>query len=125
MNRKTFIKKAAGAVLVAIPVYSLIGCSNDDSTDIDPADDPSATDCLANGANATSITRNHDHSLTVSKADVDAGVEKSFSIQGGSGHNHTIVLTTANFETLKNEKTFKVESSRDDSHRHEVTISCA
>ncbi|TMM57521.1 hypothetical protein FEE95_13650 [Maribacter algarum] len=125
MNRKTFIKKAAGTVLVAVPAYSLIGCSNDDSTDVAPIEDPTATDCLANGANATAISSNHGHTLTVSKADIDAGTEKSYSIQGSSGHNHTIVVTAANFTTLKSSKTIQIESSRDSSHRHDVTVSCA
>jgi len=125
MNRKTFIKKAAGTVLVAVPAYSLLGCSNDDGTNVDPLEDPSASDCLANGANATSITSNHGHTLAVSKADIEAGSDKTYSIQGTSGHNHTIVVTSANFETLKSAKTIQIESSRDSSHRHDVTVSCA
>lgn len=125
MNRKTFIKRTVGAVLVAIPAYSLISCSNDDSANGDPNIDPEAQDCLDNGANATAISSNHGHTLIVNKADIDAGVEKSYSIQGSSGHNHTIVVTAANFNTLKSAKTLKVESSRDSSHRHDVTVSCA
>jgi len=125
MNRKSFIKKATGAALIAIPAYSLIGCSKDDSTNVAPPEDPDATDCLANGANATTITSNHGHTLLVSKADIEAGVEKSYSIQGTSGHDHTIVVSAANFNILKNEKQLVVESSRDNSHRHNVTVSCA
>jgi len=125
MNRKTFIKKAAGTVLVAVPAYALIGCSNDDSTDVAPVDDPDATDCLANGANATAISSNHGHTLAVSKADIDAGLEKTYSIQGTSGHNHTIVVSADNFNTLKTAKSIQIESSRDASHRHDVTVSCA
>ena len=125
MDRKTFIKKATGAALVAIPAYSLLSCSNDDSTGVDPEDDLSATDCLANGANATAISSNHGHILTLSKADINAAVDKTYSIQGSSGHNHTILVTAANFSTLRVDKTLVVESSRDNSHRHNVTVSCA
>lgn len=125
MNRKTFIKKATGAALVAIPVVSLIGCSKDDSTNVAPAVDPDATDCIANGANATAITSNHGHTLTVSKSDIDNGTEKSYSIQGSSGHNHTIVVSAANFTVLKDSKSIVIESSRDSNHRHNVTVSCA
>ncbi len=125
MNRKTFLKKAAGAVVVAVPAYSLIGCSNDDSTNVAPPEDPSATDCLANGANATTITSNHGHSLSVSRADIDAGVAKTYSIQGTSGHDHNITLTAANFNTLKSAKTIQVESTSGGSHRHDVTVTCA
>ena len=125
MNRKTFIKKTTGAVLVTLPLYGLVGCSNDDSANGDPDLDPAAADCLANGANASAITSNHGHTLVVAKADIEAGLEKSYAIQGSSGHNHTIVLTTSNFDTLKSTKTLKVESSRDSSHTHDVTVSCA
>ena len=125
MNRKTFIKRAASAALVAIPAYSMVSCSNDDSTNVAPPDDPTVADCLTNGANATAISSNHGHSLTVSKEDIDAGVDKTYSIQGSSGHNHTIVVSSDNFNTLKSSKTIKIESSRDSSHRHDVTVSCA
>lgn len=125
MDRKTFIKKTAGVVLISIPVISFIGCSSDDTANGDPNIDPDAADCLTNGANATAISSNHGHTLVVSKADIDAGTQKSYSIQGGSSHNHSITLTSANFNTLKTAKSISVESSRDSSHRHDVTVSCA
>lgn len=125
MNRKTFIKRTVGALVIAVPTYGLVSCSGDDSTDVPPVEDPETTDCLANGANATAISSNHGHTLSVSKADIDAGLEKTYSIQGSSGHNHTIVVTSANFETLKSSKTIRIESSRDNSHRHDVTVTCA
>lgn len=125
MNRKTFIKKTVGAAILAVPAYSLLSCSNDDSTDVAPVEDAEASDCLDNGANATAISSNHGHTLSVSKADIDASTDKSYSIQGSSGHNHTITLTAANFTTLKSAKTIQVESSSDNSHRHDVTVTCA
>ena len=125
MNRKTFIKKAAGTVFVAVPAYALLGCSNDDSTGVEQEEDLDVVDCLANGANATAISSNHGHNLTVSLVDIEAGEEKTYSIQGSSGHNHTIVVSAENFNTLRTEKTIQVESSRDSSHRHDVTVSCA
>ncbi len=125
MNRKAFIKKTLGAAIIAVPAYALMSCSNDDSTDVAPVEDPEASDCLINGANATAISSNHGHTLSVSKEDIDAGTEKTYAIQGTSGHNHTIVVTAANFNTLKSEKRISIESSRDSSHRHNVTVSCA
>lgn len=125
MNRKTFIKKTVGAAILVVPAYTLLNCSSDDSTEVAAVDDPESSDCLANGANATAISSNHGHALAVSKSDIDAGVEKSYSIQGSSGHNHTIVVSAANFTTLKSSKTLKIESSSDNSHRHDVTVTCA
>ena len=125
MNRKTFIKKTVGAAILAVSSYSLMSCSNDDSTDLTGIGHPDASDCLAHGANATAISSNHGHTLSVSKTDIDVGTEKSYTIQGSSGHSHNIVLTAASFNTLKSTKTLIIESSRDNSHSHDVTVTCA
>ncbi len=125
MNRKSFIKKSVGALLVAVPTYSALSCSNDDSANGDPNIDPSARDCFENGANAITITSNHGHTLIVSKADVAAGVEKEYSIQGGSGHDHKVKLTTTHFATLQNNNQITIESTTGNAHRHDVTVACA
>ncbi len=127
MNRKTFIKKTAGAVLIALPATSLIGCSNSDNNsgvpNPDPGENPQAN-CLDNGT-AVAIGSNHGHTLVVSTADVNAGSEKTYSIQGSSGHNHTVTITGANFTSLKNNSSISVVSTNDDDHTHSVTVSCA
>jgi len=125
MNRKTFIKKTAGAVLIALPTASLLGCSSSDdgSGTPDPTENPQAN-CIDNGT-AISIGSNHGHALVVSKADVSAGAEKTYSIQGSSGHNHTVTLTGENFTSLKNSSSISVVSTNDDDHTHSVTVSCA
>ena len=125
LNRKTFIQKTVGAAILTVPFYSLMSCSNDDNTDVPSIDHPDAFDCLANVASAAAISSNHGHTLSVSKTDIDVGTEKSYTIQGSSDHSHTIVLTVASFNTLKSAKTLRIESSLDDSHRHDVTVTCA
>lgn len=125
MDRKTFIKKTAVAMLIVIPAYSLIGCSNDDSANGDPNLDPKQADCLANGANASAISANHGHTLVVAKADIEAGAEKNYSIKGDSGHNHEIIVSASNFTKLKNKEAVKIESSSNSLHKHTVTVSCA
>ncbi len=126
MDRKTFIRKTAGAVLIAIPAYSLIGCSSsDDGTNPDPNPNPNPSgNCVENGTR-TSIGTNHGHSLTVSKEDVNAGSQKVYSIQGSSGHDHAVTLTAANFAALKNNNAISVTSTAGDGHTHSVTVSCA
>ena len=125
MDRKTFITKTAGALMVTLPVASLIGCSSSDdgSGNPIPMDNPQAS-CIDNGT-AASIGSNHGHTVVVSKADVAAGAEKTYSIQGTSGHNHTITITAENFTTLKNNSAISVVSSNDDNHTHAVSVSCA
>jgi len=112
MNRKTFIQKSSAALLIAIPAYSLLGCSSSDDSGNEPPKPEANTDCLANGT-AISIGGNHGHSLTVSKADVQAGAAKNFSIQGTSGHNHTVSLTAANFTALQSNSSISVASTND------------
>ncbi len=125
MNRKTFIKKTAGVILVTLPAYSLLSCSNDDSANGDPGLDPVQRDCAANGADAIAISSNHGHTLTVPREDIEAGVEKEYSIRGGSGHSHSVRLTSTHFATLRQNNQVMVESSRDSLHRHDVTVACA
>lgn len=121
MDRKTFIKKATSAMLIGIPIYSILSCSY--SVD-DPIPDGADKNCLLNGT-ATRIGSNHGHSMTVSLSDVDAGVEKQYNIQGTSSHPHTVTVSENNFAFLKSNQQIQVASTIDDGHAHFVTISCA
>lgn len=126
MDRKTFLKKSAGAMLIAIPAYSIVACSSSDDSDPDQGGQGGGDNknCLDNGTQS-SIGSNHGHSLTVSKADVTAGTEKTYNIQGSSGHPHTVTITAANFTTLKGNNSISVTSSADAGHTHSVTVTCA
>jgi len=125
MDRKTFIQKTAGAMLIAIPAYSLLGCSSSDDGGEDQIPDPDVNaDCLDNGT-AVAIGSNHGHSLTVSIADVQAGSSKTYSIQGTSDHDHMVSLSAANFNELKSSSSISVTSTNDDGHTHSVQVSCA
>ncbi|MCK0144751.1 hypothetical protein MWU78_03710 [Arenibacter sp. F26102] len=128
MDRKAFIQKTMGAMLIALPAYSLVACSssdNDSDTNPDPNPNPNPQgNCLANGTKST-IATNHGHSLAVSTADIQAGAQKIYSIQGSSGHNHEVTLTAANFNSLKSNSSITVDSTSGDGHTHSVTVSCA
>ncbi len=124
MDRKTFIQKTAGAMLVAIPAYSLLGCSSSDDGGGETPTPNGNADCAANGT-AVSIGSNHGHTLTVSKADVTAGTEKTYTIQGSSPHDHSVTLSSANFTSLQSNSSISVTSSNGDSHTHSVQVSCA
>jgi len=123
MDRKTFIKKIAGTLLIGIPAYTMLGCSSSDDSGITPPP-PTNADCLANGTQS-SIGANHGHTLTVSVADIQSGTDKQYSIQGGSGHNHDVTVTAANFNTLKSNQQIQITSTSGGGHTHSVTISCA
>jgi len=95
MDIKTFIRKTAGALLLAVLAYALLSCSSS-SDDSNSGPTASIRDCLANGTNSN-ISSNHGHSITVSSADVNAGVEKTYNITGSSGHSHYFEV----FESIK------------------------
>lgn len=130
MDRKTFIQKSAGAMLVALPAYSLLGCSSSDSgSDPDPNPDPNPgpggqANCVDNGTTAA-IAANHGHTLSVSKADVTAGTEKTYSIQGSSAHDHSVTVTAADFTMLQGNDSITLASTSGGGHTHSVTVSCA
>jgi hypothetical protein len=70
------------------------------------------------------IGTNHGHALVVSKADVAAGVAKTYNIQGTSLHPHSVMITAAQFAMLAANTSITTMSS-DDGHAHSVTVSCA
>lgn len=120
MNRKSFLQILGGG-LISLPVLSVIGCSSDDGT---PAPIITAPENCDNGAIGT-IASNHGHSLAVPVADVQAGVEKTYTIQGNSGHDHNVTVTAANFINLSNGQAFEITSTAGGGHTHIVTVFCA
>jgi hypothetical protein len=129
MDRKSFIQKSAGALLIAIPAYALISCSGSDyspDTTPPPGDPTASGNCLQNGTKV-SISANHGHTMVVPKEDVSAGVEKTYELTEAStnSHIHMVTLTSSDFNTLKTNFLIKETSTSDDSHTHVVTVSCA
>jgi len=132
MERKTFIQKTVGLLLIGIPAYSLIGCSSSDDGSGNPDPDslpdpdplPEEANCLENGT-TNAIGGNHGHTLAVSAADVNAGVAKTYSIMGSGTHNHSLTISADNFNSLQTNYSITVTSSNDDDHSHAVIISCA
>jgi hypothetical protein len=69
------------------------------------------------------IGTNHNHEMVVPLADVMAGVQVVYDIQGTSMHPHTVTLTADHFTMLQQGMQVVVESSFD-GHSHTVTVSC-
>jgi hypothetical protein len=130
MERKTFIQRSLGALLIALPAISLVGCSSSDDSSGEPNPNPdpnpngSQGNCVENGTNSA-ISANHGHTLTVSKDDVTQGVEKTYSIEGSSDHNHNVTLTADDFVSLQGNNSITVGSTAGGGHTHNVTVSCA
>ena len=88
--------------------------------------------CAENGV-TTTIEDNHPngfHVFEVPVADVTAGVEKTYDIQGNNtGHGHTVTVTAENFEALDTGVLVSLTSSDTGAvgmdHTHPVTLSCS
>ncbi len=76
-----------------------------------------------NGASGT-ILQNHGHSMVLPAADVQAGVQKVYNIQGAANHNHTVTITAAEFVQLQLGNVVMKTSSFLQAHDHDVLVSC-
>lgn len=108
---------------------STSGTGTESTGAVDTTDGESGTTGAAGcSADPTAeIGNNHNpgpHTLTVTLAEVEAGVEIQYDIQGQSGHPHTLVITAGDFATLQATGSVIVESSFD-GHSHSVTVTCA
>lgn len=125
LTRKNVLLGAFGLTFVG-----LTGCGGGDSGGGSPPPQPNpgsgtgGANCLQNGT-ASAISNNHGHALTVSKEDVAAGTQKTYSITGSADHPHQVTVTAAQFATLAANNPVTVTSTTDDGHSHDVTVTCA
>lgn len=126
MTRKQFLRTVLrGTAVTAGAAALLSGCSDDGGGT--PSDAPTGSgNCSANGTVVT-IGTNHQHTLTVPKADITAAATKTYDIMGASGHTHSVTLTMTHFQTLAANQMVTVQSTSggSDSHTHSVRVSCA
>lgn len=128
MDRKTFIRKTTAGLILGIPAITLLGCSgSDDSGPNNPNPNPPvAKDCIENGTLSTVATSDgHTHSLTVSKEDVQAGVEKTYDLSLVDGHIHQVTISAAQFQTLQANNSVSATTTSNDGHSHGVSVTCA
>ena len=124
MKRSDFIKLGFTILAFGIPLVTIANSCTAENEPVPTPPNTDPKDCLANGT-TTSIGTNHGHDLIVSKADVEAATEKSYSIQGSSGHNHGVTITATDFSSLKSNQSIQVISTSGSGHTHSVTVGCA
>lgn len=117
MNRREFLGDALAKPLAGLAVLAA-ACGDDAGANVD-ASPPS---CLTNGTIIT-ISANHGHSLTVPIADIQAGVDVTYELQGGD-HTHMVTITAANFGQLASNNAIQVRSTNDAAHSHPIAIGC-
>jgi hypothetical protein len=138
MTRKEFLRSIAGLGAGALAVGCSDGGSPKPNVDappqnmIDapkpPIDAPASTidaPMTVCPTPSSIISSNHGHVATIPSADVQAGVQKSYDIQGASDHPHTITVTAAMFMMMKAGQTVNVVSTNDAAHTHTVMLSCS
>lgn len=119
MTRRQFLGTTMAAAAVA-------ACGDNGGGGGTPDGGTGGGNCATSGTSVT-IGTNHGHTLAVSAADVTAGAEKTYDIQGGSTHPHSVTLTAANFATLQSDPNanLTLTSTTNAGHTHAVTIRCA
>lgn len=98
---------------------SLAACG-DDSSSPPPNGNPDGGSTPT--APSVTISANHGHATVVSMADLSAATEKSYDIQGSSGHTHSITVSASDFATLMSTGSVTVQSTMSVGHSHSVTI---
>lgn len=91
----------------------------DAGDEVDAGEDPTCT------TPTTTIGSNHGHTLVVPIADVNAGEEQTYDIEGSSGHVHLVTLTAAHFAQLAEGTPVTVTSTSGGGHSHSVTVRCS
>jgi len=85
-----------------------------------PAVDPPAwvTACKA------SFTGKDEHEIVLPEAELASTTDRTYDVQGLAGHNHQLVVTASDFETLRKGFPVTRHTTRlpEDSHMHQVTI---
>ncbi len=82
------------------------------------------TGCAA-GVEASTTTGGHSHAISITRDDIVAAVQKTYTTtDNGNGHTHTVVVTAAQFADLASNTGVLLTSSTDNSHDHQLAISC-
>jgi hypothetical protein len=121
LGRRKFNVMAALAVLSGVAI-TVTGCSGSDPDSDGPTSPPQP------GADRVgAISANHGHSARVTGAQLTAGNTLMVDIQGGADHRHTVELSAAEIEQIRNGRQVAKESSTgqsstEPSHRHTVTF---
>ncbi len=142
MTRKQFLQSALGLCAATLGLTVLSSCgtpppqpdggiggapggtgSNPGSGSGSGSSTPTAR-CAQDGT-SVAIGTNHGHIMVVSKDEVAAAVDTTYHIQGTSDHDHTVLLTAADYMQLQQDQAIMTTSSFDADHSHAIMVACA
>jgi hypothetical protein len=126
LTRKEFLSSVVTAVAGVTGAAVLLGCSDNGGSP-----DAALPSCPVNGVTPL-IGSNHappiNHTISVPLADVMAGVDKMYVIQGNATHMHTLTVTAADFAILKANDSKAIRTlltTTTEAHFHTIVLSCA
>ena len=101
--------------------FALGGCGGGGGDYNAPSPPPPAP---AVTCNATLITGNHGHSLSIPIADLNSSVAMSYGIQGTADHSHQVSFSAAQLAQLRAGQTVTVTTSASAGHTHDLSEAC-
>ena len=115
ITRKLFLRQMGGGCLTLV----LAGCGG--------GGDGSANSRPASSCSNFLFSGNHGHALEIPIADLDSLTDKSYSTQGTATHDHSFTVTAANLARLKAGQTITIATTGVTlDHSHDVSGgSCA
>jgi hypothetical protein len=112
-TRREFTAEAVLALLMGCVITISEACGDDNPTS------PTPTPTDISGV----VSANHGHIATVTGAQITAGTDiAALDIRGQADHPHTISISAADFQTLKNRQPISKTSTTDNFHNHTVTF---
>ncbi len=114
VTRREFTLKSALSILSGV-VITVSGCGDD------PPGNPTPSDISG------SVSANHaqPHVVTVTGAQITAGMAVMLTLAQTPTHTHTVELTSGELGSLKNRQAVTKTSTFDNSHAHDVTFTPA
>jgi len=122
VSRREFTLQSALALLSTC-IITIEGCGSSYSNPGNPT--PTPTPTPTTGDIAGSISANHGHVATITSAQLTAGSAISLNIQGTATHAHTVEVSQADLQTLKNRQPVSRDSTNNSGHMHTVTFTPA
>jgi hypothetical protein len=120
VSRREFTLQSALALLSTC-VITLDGCGSGYKNPNNPTPTPTPTPTDVTG----NISANHGHLATIKAADITAGKDIALDIQGMASHPHTVQISQADLQMLKNRQPITKESTNNNGHMHSVTFTPA
>lgn len=119
MSRRQFTEAGVMAMLAGV-VVTLSDCGSSSPTT--PSSPPPSTGGGGSGDVIGSISANHGHAATVTRAQLTAAGAINLDIRGTATHPHTVSLSQSEVMAIAAGQRVSKMSSNDDGHAHDVTF---